>query len=242
MTSKNDLTFSLQFGSKKIEYTVEFKNRKTLGIIVTPEQCVKVYAPSKSPIEKIHKVLQKKVSWIIKSLDYYESMLPNFPSRKFISGETYYYLGRHCRLKVSKSNLEYARLNGNIINVFTKYKSNSKVVNVLIRNWYETSAKKKFNERLGINFLMFDKLVLSKPRLSVKLMHSRWGSCNTKDKLILNQLLIKMPTRCIDYVIIHELCHLLYRNHDRRFYNLLNSMLPDWKVRKKELEKSIYKL
>ncbi|MBX7044218.1 MAG: M48 family metallopeptidase [Ignavibacteria bacterium] len=242
MTSKTDNVISIQFGSRKIEYTVEFKSRKTLGIIVTPKQLVKVYAPSKSSLEKIHAVVKKKISWIIKSLDYYELMLPKFPQHKFISGESYYYLGRHCRLKVVKSNLEDVRLKGSIINVFTIYKSNPRVINILIDSWYKEKAKKKFAQRLEINFEKFNKLIFFKPKLSVKVMRTRWGSCNTNDSLILNQLLIKTPTRCIDYVIIHELCHLIYRNHDHRFYNLLNSMLPDWRDRKKELEKNVYKI
>lgn len=237
-----ELVSSFRFGSKLIKYDIEFRNRKTLGIIVTPQQLVKVYAPMNSSFDKIEKIIRKKALWIIRSIEYFESVLPKLPPKSYVSGESYYYLGKHYRLKVYKSNLEDARLNRNHIQVFTKHKNNSRVVRIILNYWYKERARKKFSERFEKGFGLFKNYSLNTPLLSIRIMKTRWGSCNTKNKIVLNQELVKMPIRCIDYVIMHELCHLLYRNHDHQFYNLLTSVMPDWKERKMLLERNAYKI
>lgn len=233
---------TLQFGSRKIEYSVHYSNRTTLGIIVRPDQSVKVRVPLKANSDKIEKIVRKKAPWIIRSIEYFEALLPKLPPKNYVSGESYYFLGRHYRLKVHKSNLEDVRLNKSNITVHTKHKSNSRVVQVLLNNWYRDRAEKKFKERLEFCFGSFKSYYSFLPKLSIRSMKTRWGSCNTKNKILLNQDLIKTPTRCIDYVIMHELCHLIYRNHDHQFYSLLTKLMPGWKERKTILERSVGKL
>ena len=75
------------------------------------------------------------------------------------------------------------------------------------------------------------------PEWGILKMKKRWGSCSPKGKILLNPELIKAPTVCIDYVIMHELCHLKHSLHDKRFFNLLATVLPDWQKRKSALEK-----
>lgn len=232
----------LQYGSRKIEYTVHYSNRKTLGIIVRPNQTVKVRIPINANPDKVENIVRKKAPWIISSLEYFETLLPKLPAKNYVSGESYYYLGRHYRLKVQKSNLEDVRLNKNNIIVHTKYKSNIRAVQVLINNWYKYRAEKKFKERFAICLGSFKKYNNIVPYLSIRKMKTRWGSCNAKNKIILNLHLIKTPIRCIDYVIMHELCHLIYRNHEKRFYALLSKLMPDWRERKELLERNSYKI
>lgn len=239
--SSNRIIKSFQYGSRTIEYNLEYRNRKTLGIIVTPQQIVRVYAPINSSIEKINRIVRKKAPWIIRNIEHFESLLPKLQPKSYVSGESYYYLGKHYRLKVQKSNIEDARLNRNYIQVFTKYKNNPRVVKTILYYWYKERAKKKFIERFKLCFESFKNYNLNLPFLLIRFMKTRWGSCNTKNRISLNQQLIKMPTRCIDYVIMHELCHLVYRNHGHLFYTLLSSLMPDWKERKAVLEKSVYK-
>jgi len=233
---------SLKYGNRTIDYMLEFTNRKTLGIIVTPDIIVKVKAPYDSPIEKVNIIVRKKALWILKNLEHFEVLLPKLPPKAFVSGESYYYLGKHYRLKVQKSDLEYAGIIKNQLTVFTNYKNNPRVVKALVAQWYLKRAEKKFKERYEICLNLFKRYNLERSLISIRIMKTRWGSCNTKNKITLNRELIKMPLRCIDYVIIHEICHLIYRNHDSAFYNLLTSILPDWKQRKLLLEKSINKI
>lgn len=232
----------IKFGSRIIYYSIHYSNRKTLGIIVTPEKLVKVRAPMGASLERIGKIVRKKAPWIIRNIEYFESLLPVLPPKSYVSGESYYYLGRHYRLKVKKSNLEDVRINKSNIIVYTNHKSNPRVVKTLLEYWYKERAEKKFKERLMLCYESFKNHLVTMPLLTVKTMKTRWGSCSIKKRIILNTELIKTPIRCIDYVIMHELCHLIHRNHDHKFYTLLSSLLPDWKDRKAVLEKSVNKL
>lgn len=90
---------------------------------------------------------------------------------------------------------------------------------------------------------MYEKLEkygIEKPKISIRKMKTRWGSCSkNRQKIILNSELIKAPKACIDYVVLHEIIHLLHRNHDRKFYNFLTIYMPDWKKRKAILDSEI---
>lgn len=233
---------SMKYGSRTIEYKLFYSNRKTLGIIVKPDQSVIIRAPINADSDRIQKIIKKKSPWIVRTIEYFEALLPKLPPRSYVSGESHYYLGRHYRLKVHKSNLEDVQLNKNRIGVYTRHKYNPGVVKTLLQYWYKYRAEKKFKERFDLCFVSFNHLTPHVPKLSIRKMKRRWGSCNTRNKITLNEELVKTPTRCIDYVIMHELCHLIYRNHDHQFYTLLSRLMPDWKERKAVLEKSVFKL
>lgn len=241
MTSSDISINSFKYGNRVIKYDLELKKRKTLGIVIKPSKLVKVYAPYNFSIEEIEKVIYKKAQWIKRNIDYFDS-LPKLLPKKYINGESFYYLGRHYRLKIYKSNLEDLKLTRNYLQVFTKLTNNPKAIEVLISLWYKSRAKKKFAQRLERCFETFKKFNKNKPGLHIRMMKTRWGTCNTENKISLNQELIKMPTVCIDYVIFHELCHLIYKNHNKNFYDLLSTLVPDWNKRKMILEKSIHKL
>lgn len=232
---------SLKYGSRTIEYKLIYSNRKTLGIIVRPDQSVIIRAPINADSDRIQKIIRKKSPWIVRTIEYFEALLPKLPPRSYVSGESHHYLGKHYRLMVHKSNMEDVRLNKNSIAVYTIHKDNPGVVKTLLQYWYKYRAKKKFKERYDYCFDSFNHFSLNGPRLLIRKMKRRWGSCNTRNKITLNEELIKTPTRCIDYVIMHELCHLIYRNHDHQFYTLLSRLMPDWKERKSVLEKGVYK-
>lgn len=233
---------SLKYGSRTIEYKLIYSNRKTLGIVVKPDQSVTVRAPINADSDRIQKIVKKKSPWIVRTIEYFEALLPKLPQRTYVSGESHYYLGKHYRLKVHKSNLEDVRLNKNSIAVYTIHKGKPGVVKTLLQYWYKYKAEKKFRERFDLCFESFNHFRNDAPKLTIRKMKRRWGSCNTKNKITLNEELVKTPTRCIDYVIMHELCHLIYRNHDHQFYTMLSRLMPDWKERKGILEKSVGKI
>jgi len=83
----------------------------------------------------------------------------------------------------------------------------------------------------------FKQFNLESPSWEIKRMAKRWGSCTPKGKILLNPELIKAPGRCIEYVIVHELCHLVYHSHNKDFYNLQKQIMPNWEKWKKRLEK-----
>lgn len=227
------MTSSIQFGSKKIDFQVEFSDRKTLGITVTPDLDVLVKAPIDSSIDKIKEKIIKKAAWIIKQQSFFLSFHPKTPERKYIGGETHLYLGRQYLLKIELSKKDSVKLKGKFIEVSTSDKSN---VKGLVKEWYLLHAKSKFKEIAQPLIEKFKKHKVEPDSIVLREMPTRWGSCTPKGKIILNPELIKAPKGCIEYVIIHELCHLIYHDHTQRFIDLQTKEMLDWEKWKSKLE------
>ena len=239
--------FSITFGSKTIDFKVEYSARKTLGITVTPDLNILVKAPNDSSIEKIKEKLLKKAAWIIKQQSFFLSFQPKTPPRRYVGGETHLYSGRQYLLKIENEKLkmkndrldtkyEKVKLKGKYLVVYTKNKEH---VKKLVESWYLNKAKEKLNQIVKPMFEQFairHKLSIDNYQLSIKKMPTRWGSCTPKGKIILNPELIKAPRGCIEYVIIHELCHLVYHDHTRKFIELQTKEMPDWEKWKMKLE------
>ena len=228
------------FGSRKIEFLLIFTNRKTLGITVTPELNVLVKAPIDSSIDNIKEKLIKKAPWILKQQSFFLSFHPKTTERKFISGETHLYLGRQYLLKVKSEKIivksEKVKLKGKFIEVYAEDKNE---VKELVESWYLQKAKEKFNQIANPLVEVFYRkynLSLITYHLSLRSMPTRWGSCTAKGKIILNPELIKAPKGCIEYVIIHELCHLIHHDHTQKFIDLQTKEMPDWEKWKMKLE------
>ena len=235
------MTSAIQFGSKKIDFRLEYSNRKTLGITVNPDLSVIVKAPVDTSLEKVKEKLRKKAPWIIRQQSFFLYFHPKAPARKFIGGETHLYLGRQYQLKVKSEKLkvksEEAKLHGRFLEIYTQDKSKVKDI---VEEWYLSKAKYKFHliaKPLFENFKSKHNLSLFTYHLSLRNMPTRWGSCTPKGKIILNPELIKAPKGCIEYVIIHELCHLVHHDHTQRFIDLQTKEMPDWEKWKNKLEK-----
>lgn len=227
---------SLVFGSRKIDYELSFQDRKTLGIKVYPDCRVKVIAPYNTSYETLKIKLREKAPWIIKQQLDFLSFHPLTPPRKYINGETHLYLGRQYKLRVEVAESNEVRLFRGRLLVNKKDKS---LTQNLLDEWYREKARAHFKETLKKILPLFNKYNLHQPELELRHMSTRWGSCTPKGKVILNPELIKAPKGSIEYVIIHELCHLIHHNHTRAFYELQSSIMPDWKKWKERLEHSL---
>jgi len=225
---------SIQFGSKHIDFNVVYSDRKTLGITVTPDMDVLVKAPVDSSIQKIKEKILKKAPWIIKQQSYFLSFHPKTTKRKYISGETHLYLGRQYLLKIELSKDESVKLKGKYIEVRTSTISN---VKKMMLNWYLHQAKIKYHNIAQPFIEKFKKYNVEPNSIVLREMPARWGSCTPKGKIILNPELIKAPKGCIEYVIIHELCHLVHYDHTQKFIDLQTKEMPDWEKWKTKLEK-----
>ncbi len=228
------MTNSIQFGSRKIEYYLEFTNRKTLGITVKPDLSVLVKAPIGSQPEKVSEKLLKKAPWIIKQQSFFLTFQPKTPAKKFLAGETHLYLGRQYRLKVLKCKTESVKLKGKFIEVSATEQSN---IRQLMKDWYYQNAFKKFNTVGQPLIEKFKKHKVEPTSIILRDMPTRWGSCTAQGKIILNPELIKAPKGCIEYVIIHELCHLIHHDHTQKFLDLQTKEMKDWEKWKMKLEK-----
>ena len=228
------MMYSIEFGSKQIDFVLEYSDRKSLGITVTPDLFVIVKAPVDTCLEKVKDKIKRKAPWIIKQQSFFLSFHPKTPGRKFVSGETHLYMGRQYRLKIIIDDNESVKLKGRFIEVRTTNKSKAKQ---FVNKWYLQNAKTKFHFIAHELICSFKKYKVEPSSLVLRDMPTRWGSCTPKGKLILNPELIKAPKGCIEYVIIHELCHLIYPHHTRKFFELQTKEMPDWIKWKMKLEK-----
>lgn len=228
------MTEAIQFGSRKIDFRLEYSSRKSLGITVTPEMKVLVKAPVNTTIEKVKEKIRKKAPWIIKQQSFFLSFQPKTPARKFISGETHLYLGRQYRLKLVPGKIESVKLKGKFLEVTTNEKARAKQ---LVGDWYLQNAKLKFHSIARPLIEKFRKYKVEPTSIVFRDMPTRWGSCTPKGKIILNPELIKAPKGCIEYVIIHELCHLIHHDHTQKFIDLQTKEMKDWEKWKTKLEK-----
>ena len=216
-------------------YELYYTDRKTLGIKVYPDTSVKVFAPIDTDLPIIEQHLKAKRKWIEKQQRSFQSYLPATPARQYIGGESFLYLGKQYMLKIEPSTAEEVKLYQGRLVVKTV---NPKATHIkkLLQQWYIARATILFNKLFEEQFYLFKRFGLEKPILQIKKMEKRWGSCTPQQKIILNPELIKAPVVCINYVILHELCHLVHHNHSKSFYRLLENFMPDWQKYKQLLE------
>lgn len=226
---------TLDYGSKRIEYNLSFATRKSLGIKVLPDGLVKVIAPNDTSIIEINKKVKSKANWILKQQAFFCSYKPHTPPRKYVNGETHLYLGRQYKLQIIDDTINEIKIYRGAMIIKTK-KSNPEYLEKKLNEWYKEKATLHFDEILNSSLLKFNKYKLGKPLVDIRLMQKRWGSCTKSGKIILNTELIKAPKGSIEYVVIHELCHLIHYNHNKAFYDLQNSLSPNWGKWKEKLE------
>jgi predicted metal-dependent hydrolase len=228
---------SIRFGSETIRFYISYRTRKTLAISVHPDLEVEVSAPHGIAIEEIRTKVKKRAPWILKQKAYFERYLPHVPEKKYVSGESFRYLGRQYRLKLWKSRDEKVMLKNGRLNVYINDPTKKPRVIKLLDEWYRERAREQFVRRSEKLLSSFNGQRVDPKSIELKVMAKRWGSCTKNGKIMLNPELIKAPASCIEYVLMHELCHLIEHNHSPRYYSLLSKMMPDWEMRKERLER-----
>jgi predicted metal-dependent hydrolase len=237
----------VQFGEQAISYSVTYAKRKTLGITVHPDLSVEVRAPNHSDPAVVAAVVRRRAPWILRQQREFEQYPPTQPPRRYVSGETHRYLGRQYRLKVQELSatvsasvpaIERVKLSGGFLYVWTVNPYETEQVRTLVDEWYRRQAERVFGERLETLLPRFQHLTIASPKLNIRRMKARWGSCGANGMVTLNLKLIQVSKPLIDYVIVHELCHLVEHNHSKRYYALLDRMLPDWRTRRQQLNEA----
>ncbi|MBA4391083.1 MAG: M48 family peptidase [Syntrophus sp. (in: bacteria)] len=207
-----------------------------MEIAVHPDGAVVVKAPLDTSQEAIQKRLNRRARWIRKKLDYFQQFKPKTPPRQYVGGETHLYLGRQYRLKLVKSPDSGVKLKGAFFYVMTPHPYEAEKIKTLLDEWYTRHAKLILQKRFTTCYESAKGLKVSSPDILVRMMTKRWGSCSKFGRIVLNTALVRTPLSCIDYVIMHELCHLRIPHHNEKYYRLLAKYMPDWKKRKDRLE------
>lgn len=231
----------LVIGNTEIPFTVarSSKRKKTIALTIDADSGVTILAPDNTDFPTIERLARKRSGWIIRKLSDLKQCFQVYHPREFVSGETVSYLGRQYRLKIQtcEQNPMSCKLKGRWVEVTIPSglsdQKRIKTVSSLLVGWYKRLAAEKicqrtdiWSKRLGIEYR---ELLVTNPE-------KRWGSCDSQNNLRFNWRIIMAPLSLVDYVIVHELCHVVYKNHSADFWRLLGSLMPDYELRKSTLK------
>ena len=241
---KNKEIYSFVYGDEVIDYSVLRKackpNQKAkIMLRIYPEGDVIITAPHETSQAQIHETIKQKIKWIWDGLKEYQAQKSHIQPKQYISGEMQFYLGRRYVLKVIQTNEDKSQVKMTRGQIRVLLSANSKytkqAIKDLVNTWYRQHAERVFKERLTLLYKQFS-WVDDRPDFRIINMKKQWGSCSAKGTIIINPHLIKAPKECIDYVLIHELCHIKEYNHSPKFWRLVSSIMPHWKEVKCKLD------
>jgi len=228
------------YQTQNIEFRIVYSRRRTLGISVLPDSSVVVRAPYRASLKTITRIVQEKASWITKHRDSYRQKDNKKLNSSFITGEKQLFRGAECLFQVFQSKKSFFSINENTIDIGIDKPEDKQAIKRLLYKGYKTEAAKIFPEMLGSILKIHENQNFKPTGLIIRSMKSRWGSCSRKGIITLSTELIKLPDVFIEYVIIHELCHLKHHNHGKDYYALLSELFPEWKQVRKDLRVYIH--
>ena len=229
-------TRSVRYGHADIVFELVRADRATLEIAVLPDGAVLVKAPPDAREDDVLARVARRARWILRQQRYFAQFQPRTPPRRYVGGETHLYLGRQYRLAIEQGDAYSVRLVAGWFRVTVVGEASPQLVQTLLERWYLEKAQRRLPERVAECWQRFTSAGLERPTLQLRRMRTRWGSLSSAGTLSLRPDLVRAPRECIDYVIIHELCHLAHADHGPEFRRLLERVMPDWERRKHRLE------
>ncbi|MEF2279913.1 SprT family zinc-dependent metalloprotease [Deinococcus sp. YIM 134068] len=226
-----------EYGTTRIPYRVVRRKRGTLSIEVLPDGTVRAVAPLDTPEHEIRRRLEGRGAWILRQQRELAALPPPLPARRYVSGETHRYLGRQHRLRVLTGEGEGVRVTRGELLVTVRAPGRAEQV---LNAWLRAQAGAVLSERMTRCLEQAAPFgIRHDGTFHLRAMRTRWGSCTRAGRLTFNPLLVQAPRDCIDYVLLHELCHTAEFGHSAAYYALLGRLLPDWKARRARLNRLV---
>lgn len=226
------------YGEHSIAFSLSWKDtlKGKIAIHVQPDARVLVDAPAGTAMREVKGALLKRARWVHDQIVQAEQQRHHVLPRLYVSGETHWYLGKRylLKIKIAKTQPADTKLSRGLLTV-TLPEYSAEAVRAQLESWYRSRASVLFKRRLDVICSSLS-WVRQVPHWQLRSMSKQWGSCSPLGKLSLNPLLVKAPRDCIDYVLMHELCHLQHHNHGPQFYRLLKRQLPYWELIKCRLD------
>ncbi|EPR12929.1 M48 family metallopeptidase [Ruminiclostridium papyrosolvens] len=222
----------------ELEYNLKRSSRSTISIMITNTGQVIVSCPLQTPFVYIEKLLFEKERWIVQKLDEIREKPSAIIKKSFNNGDLFYYLGKPYKLKLVENNITQkpkVRFEEELMVLEISETEDKDKIKSFLKNWYKSKAGELLVERIRI----YSSLIgLSPKKVAIKEQKTRWGSCSSKGNINLNWKLIMSPLPVLDYVVIHELCHMKEMNHSGNFWGLVEAVMPDYKVYRKWLKEN----
>jgi len=222
------------------QYKILFSRRRTMSIIISPDQGVIVKAPNRTPAGTIKRFINEKSGWIIRTLDSFKTLRRIDSRDGYYDGDSIMIFGTEHRLKLVPSEGYSIRL-GNDYTIEAGFNGdkNPLLIKAMLEGWFKFLAQKRLPIKFRDTLAKYNDYGFSPTGFVVRTMKKRWGSCSSKGKIAISYDLVRLDVIFAEYVIIHELCHLKHHNHSAGYYKLLSEVYPDWKKVRAELKKYI---
>ncbi|MDF2609771.1 MAG: hypothetical protein K0R92_1245 [Lachnospiraceae bacterium] len=230
----NKMQLTIEHKSRLIPFQIEYRKRRTMEIRIQPPDNIKVLVPAGLSKDIIIREVKGKADWICKKLEEYHGVEYKVIKKAYMDGETFLYLGSSYQLRIIETKYKTPRVNllQDTVCIYTSTRDEDELKNAL-EKWYRLRMKEVIAERIRY-YQQFFKMTPS--GIVIKEQKKRWGSCTSERKLLFNWRLVMAPVSVIDYVVVHEMCHMKHMNHSKDFWNLVEVILPDYKERKKWLK------
>lgn len=211
-------------GNDFIAEVIRTQRTKSATIKVV-DGIVSIVVPRGLSGERIDQLLKDKKKWIKEKVTHYNASVP-VSTKQYVSGEVFSYLGRNYRLKVVRGAFSPVKLvHGYLVATLPNGADQPLMVRNAIAGWYRYRAEEKLREKVA----RYSKIVGVEPRsVGIKTFKSRWGSCSSKGDVDINWKIIAAPTRVVDYVVVHELSHLMQHDHSPKFWKLVERVIPNY--------------
>ncbi|EQK43244.1 hypothetical protein C672_2188 [[Clostridium] bifermentans ATCC 638] len=221
--------------NREIKFNIIYRKRKTMSLEIKKDGIINVIAPNGLDKTFIVDKVKNKSDWIIKKLDEIEVLNNNRYIRSYESGDIFLYLGKEYILEVlvDKSIIGTSVSLENNKLIVRSNSNNKDVIQRALKNWYTDETLGIVKERINYYNPFFVDTVTA---IKIKDQKSRWASCTYKNEILFNLRCSMMPIQIIDYIVIHEMCHMEHRNHSKDFYLAVERILPDYKERIKWLK------
>ncbi|MGL5650473.1 MAG: M48 family metallopeptidase [Paraclostridium sp.] len=221
--------------NREIKFNIIYRKRKTMSLEIKKDGIINVIAPNGLDESFIVDKVKNKSDWIIKKLDEIEVLNNNRYIRSYESGDIFLYLGKEYILEVlvDKSIIGTSVSLENNKLIVRSNSNNKDVIQRALKNWYTDETLGIVKERINYYNPFFVDTVTA---IKIKDQKSRWASCTYKNEILFNLRCSMMPIQIIDYIVIHEMCHMEHRNHSKDFYLAVERILPDYKERVKWLK------
>lgn len=221
--------------NREIKFNIIYRKRKTMSLEIKRDGIINVIAPNGLDKTFIVDKVKNKSDWIIKKLDEIEVLNNNRYTRSYESGDIFLYLGNEYILEVlvDKTTIGTSVSLENNKLIVRSNSNNKDVIQRALKNWYTDETLGIVKERINYYKLFFEDTVTS---IKIKDQKSRWASCTYKNEILFNLRCSMMPIQIIDYIVVHEMCHMEHRNHSKDFYLAVERILPDYKERVKWLK------